>query len=127
MDHQPDPGAIEYDALQLALGTESVDSNWGPLLEAAAMGALSDNQANLLTLTADCKTTICGMEVKQAGELPQSQLEGDIEAMFLDWFSELGRSVRVTELDYWRILLAPPTGDHDVTAWKVWILRTPPF
>ena len=125
-DHQPDPGAIHSDALKLALDAESIDSNWGPLLEAAAMSAIPQNRANLLTLAIQCKAMICGIEVRQAGELPEGRVQSEIEAMFLDWFRELSQSVRATGLDFWRIQLASPSVDQNVTSWKVWILRTPP-
>ena len=126
VDHQPDPGVIEFDALKLALDAERIDTNWGPLMEAAVMGTISQNQANLLTLTIECKTTICEIEVKQAGELPPGRFASDVEAMFMDWFKVLGRSVRATGLDYWRVQLAPPSVDQNVTTWSVWILRTAP-
>jgi hypothetical protein len=127
VDYQPDPGVIAAAALQTALDAEIVDPDWGPLLEEAVKGAITQNQANLLTLTVACKTTLCIIDVKQAGELPAGRVRSDVEAMFLEWFNRgLARSVRATGLDFWRIQLAPPSVDQNVTSWGVWILRTAP-
>ena len=89
------------------------------------MGMLSAEQANLVSLNVQCKTTICGIEVRQA-EMPllENQPENDPRMMFERWFRQLGRSLNASRLQYWRINVLPRPGEN-VIIWDVWITRLP--
>ena len=125
-DYQEDP-LTQTEGYQRALDAEEVDSNWGPLIEAAIVGSTAKNDGSLLTLTAQCKTTICLVEVEQVGVPPTGFSPRETTDLVRKWYDPLRAAVIETGLDVWQVRFSSEMQDEgELTRWRAWVLRTPP-
>ena len=133
---QPSKEIVDFEAFRCGLALEDVDPNWGPLVETLVSAAISTNEANLLSLTVECKTTICEAQVRQA-ETPLLEGAGEIESgwfphpendprtKFYKWLSGVAKSLHESGLEYSRIDQTYPELEEGVFHWRIWITRVP--